>query len=83
MNHALNSDKLSKIMKENYYVQRDRFSNSSMEKRRLGFNKGSGGHWKLMHPRCLKPVFISGTPSDWRAIRNIEAFLKRSINTIT
>jgi hypothetical protein len=31
---------------------------------------GKGGHWKVTKPGC-RPVFISQSPSDFRAMRNI------------
>lgn len=34
-----------------------------------------GGHWVVSTPRG--PVFVSATPSDWRALRKIRAELGR------
>jgi hypothetical protein len=34
-----------------------------------------GGHWVISTPRG--PVFVSATPSDWRALRKIRAELRR------
>ena len=41
--------------------------------------KRRGGHLMLLHPNAAKPVFCASTPSDWRAIYNIEAELRRAI----
>lgn len=35
-------------------------------------------HWKFVSPdRRVAPVFTSGTPSDWRAYRNLRSALRR------
>jgi hypothetical protein len=36
-----------------------------------------GNHLKIMHPVMIGPVFMSSTPSDRRAIRNLRATLRR------
>lgn len=40
-------------------------------------DKTSGGHWKCTHPLAPRPVFTSGTPSDWRSFENFKAEIKR------
>ena len=36
-------------------------------------------HWKFVSPdRSVPPIFTSGTPSDWRSIRNLRSNLRRS-----
>ncbi len=38
-----------------------------------------GGHYRLTPPDRGKPAVVySGTPSDWRAIMNLRADLRRS-----
>ncbi len=34
-----------------------------------------GGHWEISTPRG--PVYVSATPSDWRALRKVRAELRR------
>lgn len=37
-------------------------------------------HWKFIPPRAgpgLSPVFFSGSPSDWRAIRNFVSAMRQ------
>jgi hypothetical protein len=36
-------------------------------------------HLMLTHPSVGKPQFLSGTPSDWRAIANSRAQLARAM----
>jgi hypothetical protein len=38
-----------------------------------------GGHFKLLHPDAKTPVFCACTPSDYRAILNIESELRRAL----
>lgn len=47
--------------------------------RRAGYEVviSRGGHYKLTHSLMMGAVFTSLTPSDRRAIRNVEAMLKR------
>ena len=35
------------------------------------------GHYKAWPPQGGPPVTISGTPSDWRSIRNVVALMRR------
>jgi hypothetical protein len=35
------------------------------------------GHYRIIHPQMRGPVFTGTSPSDCRAIRNIEALLRR------
>jgi hypothetical protein len=41
--------------------------------------KSKGGHLKLLHKDAKVPVFCASTPSDYRAIMNIEGELKRAL----
>lgn len=35
-------------------------------------------HWKFLSPdRNVSPIYTSATPSDWRAVRNLRARLRR------
>ena len=48
---------------------------------RSGFSviKTSGNHWRFNHPDMAYPVIASSTPSDYRAIKNLETEIRRSI----
>ena len=48
---------------------------------RLGFNviKTRRGHWRFYHPDMAYPVFAPSTPSDYRAIKNLDAEIRRSL----
>lgn len=48
---------------------------------RHGFTatKTRGGHWKFEHPDMDGPVFAPDTPSDYRAIKNLYATLRRKM----
>lgn len=37
-----------------------------------------GSHFRITHPEMAGPVFASLSPSDWRAIRNLKAILRRA-----
>lgn len=39
---------------------------------------GKQGHWKVTLPGC-QPVFISDTPSDQKALRNIKGDVRRHL----
>lgn len=41
--------------------------------------KSRGGHMKLIHKDASTPVFCASTPSDHRAIMNMEAELRRAL----
>lgn len=41
--------------------------------------KAKGGHLKLLHKDAKVPVFCASTPSDYRAVLNIESELKRAL----
>ena len=47
----------------------------------LGFNvtKTRRGHWRFAHPNMECPVFAPSTPSDYRAIKNLEATIRRNL----
>jgi predicted RNA binding protein YcfA (HicA-like mRNA interferase family) len=49
------------------------------ELERQGFTatKTRGGHWRFEHPDMHGPVFAPDTPSDYRAIKNLYAMLRR------
>lgn len=49
--------------------------------RRAGFKISRTGksHFRLDHPELRRPLFLSSTPSDWRADRQIEAELRRAM----
>lgn len=35
-------------------------------------------HWRFLSPDTnVSPIYTSATPSDWRAVRNLRARLKR------
>ncbi|CAB4203540.1 hypothetical protein UFOVP1382_153 [uncultured Caudovirales phage] len=46
--------------------------------RRLGFtvDKTGAGHWRVASPSG--PIFMPSTPSDWRAVKNMRAALRRA-----
>ena len=46
---------------------------------RQGFTatKTRGGHWRFEHSDMDGPVFAADTPSDYRAIKNLYAMLRR------
>ncbi len=48
---------------------------------RLGYSmtKTASNHWKLVHPAVSTPVFAASTPSDHRAIKNVESMLQRFV----
>lgn len=48
--------------------------------REAGWNiiKCNGGHWRWTHPSFAKPMFTADTPSDHRAIKNVESFIRRA-----
>ena len=50
---------------------------------RLGFNviKTRRNHWRFTHPDMAYPVFGPSTPSDYRAIKNLEAEIRRSMGS--
>lgn len=50
---------------------------------RLGFLvvKTRGGHWRFEHPDMDGPVFTSDTPSDYRAIKNLHAMVRRKMRS--
>jgi predicted RNA binding protein YcfA (HicA-like mRNA interferase family) len=41
--------------------------------------KTNGGHWRITHPLMTGPVFASDTPSDGRALKNLETMLRRKM----
>jgi hypothetical protein len=47
---------------------------------RYGFEMklGRGGHYKLTRPGC-RTVIAASSASDWRAIKNTEAYLRQSL----
>jgi predicted RNA binding protein YcfA (HicA-like mRNA interferase family) len=53
------------------------------ELQRQGFaaTKTRGGHWRFEHPNMQGPVFAPDTPSDYRAIRNLFATLRRKMRS--
>ena len=50
---------------------------------RQGFiaTKTRGGHWRLEHPNMTGVVFAPDTPSDFRAIKNLHAKLRRKMRS--
>lgn len=50
---------------------------------RQGFTvtKTRGGHWRFEHPGMQGVVFAPDTPSDFRAIRNLRAQLRRGMRS--
>jgi len=48
---------------------------------RRGFSntKTRGGHWKIEHPDMDGPVFAADTPSDHRALHNLDAMIRRKM----
>ena len=51
------------------------------EARKQGYRveQTRNGHWEFKSPdRTRRPVYAAGTPSDWRAIRNLIAELRRA-----
>lgn len=42
-------------------------------------SKTNGGHLRYTHPDVDTPVFGATSPSDWRAIRNMKARMKRAM----
>lgn len=39
----------------------------------------ANGHWKFVPPsKNCRPCFFSGSPSDWRAIKNFVALMRRN-----
>lgn len=63
-------------------------SNQMKEARRQlerhGFTatKTRGGHWRFEHPGVGGPVFAPATPSDHRALKNLQALLRRKMRTL-
>lgn len=51
------------------------------EWQRQGWNvsKTSGGHMKMTHPEAIRPVFVSSTPSDYRALLNTESLMRNAL----
>jgi predicted RNA binding protein YcfA (HicA-like mRNA interferase family) len=51
------------------------------ELERQGFTatKTRGGHWRFEHPDMDGPVYAPDTPSDHRAIKNLQAMLRRKM----
>jgi hypothetical protein len=43
-------------------------------------SKTSGGHMKMTHPEAIRPVFVSSTPSDHRALLNAEAQMRNVLS---
>ena len=43
----------------------------------LEHSQTNGGHNKLTDPTTGAVFFTAGSPGDWRAIRNVEARLRR------
>ena len=50
---------------------------------RQGFTatKTRGGHWRFTHPGMEGVVFAPDTPSDFRAIKNLQAQLRRGMRS--
>ncbi len=48
---------------------------------RLGFSviKTRRNHWRFYRPDMAYPVFAPSTPSDCRAIKNLDAKIRRSM----
>jgi hypothetical protein len=48
--------------------------------RRRGWSVGrtARGHLRLTRDGAPGPIFGSGTPSDWRAVRNLQAAVRRA-----
>jgi hypothetical protein len=48
--------------------------------RRGGFavSRTGGSHWRITRPDLACPVFAASTPSDCRALRNVQATLRRA-----
>lgn len=36
-------------------------------------------HLRLTHPDARKPVFVSGSPSDWRAMRKVRRDMRMAL----
>jgi hypothetical protein len=45
--------------------------------------KTAGGHWRCTHPDVERPLFTSGSPSDWRSVKNFRAEVKRALRGTT
>lgn len=39
----------------------------------------NGGHLRWTHPAADRPVFSAASPSDWRAVKNVRARLRRAL----
>ena len=48
-----------------------------LERRGFTATKTRGGHWRFEHPSMEGVVFAPDTPSDFRAIMNFHAQLRR------
>jgi predicted RNA binding protein YcfA (HicA-like mRNA interferase family) len=53
-----------------------------LERRGFTATKTRGGHWRFEHPDMDGPVFAPDTPSDYRAIKNLEATLRRKMRPL-
>ena len=53
------------------------------EPQRIAVDRTNGGHLRLTLPNSKRPIFIARTPSDWRAIRNVRAFVRRALTATT
>ncbi len=45
--------------------------------------KGRAGHFRIEIPGYPKPLFTSSTPSDYRAIKNFQARVRRAIKEVS
>lgn len=61
----------------------NRMKETRRELERQGFTatKTRGGHWRFEHPDMQGPVFAPDTPSDNRGIKNLQALLRRKMQS--
>lgn len=51
----------------------------ALEKEGFTAIKTRGGHWRFDHPMMIGPVFAPNTPSDHRALKNLQALMRRKM----